>query len=162
MPKWLQYCRTVPAKWRRRTRTERILLLEAFVLLGIARLLVLAMPFKWLTRSLGGHMNESAPQTDPSDLRVARMIGRAVRSAANNTPWKSVCLPQAVACQWMLKRRRIAATLYLGVAKKADEQGELAAHAWLRCGDAILTGGAGHKQFTVVASFASPAPSSHE
>jgi hypothetical protein len=82
------------------------------------------------------------------------MIGRAVRSAAANTPWKSVCLPQAVAGQWMLKRRRIAATLYLGVAKKDADPEQLAAHAWLRCGDAILTGTAGHRQFTVVASFA--------
>jgi hypothetical protein len=54
----------------------------------------------------------------------------------------------------MLKRRRIAATLYLGVAKKKDQPEQLAAHAWLRCGDAILTGAAGHRQFAVVAVFA--------
>jgi hypothetical protein len=153
LPKWLQYCRAVPAKWHRRTRAERLLLLEAFVLLGVARLLVLVMPFRWLALSLGRHRHESAPRTDPCDLQLARMIGRAVRSAAANTPWKSVCLPQAVAGQWMLKRRRIAATLYLGVAKKEDEPEQLAAHAWLRYGDAILTGAAGHRQFTVVAAF---------
>jgi hypothetical protein len=53
----------------------------------------------------------------------------------------------------MLKRRRIAATLYLGVAKDENKAEKLAAHAWLRCGDVILTGAHGHRQFTVVAMF---------
>lgn len=150
---WLKSFRDAPAKWRRRSHTERLLLLEAFVLLAFARLMVLILPFKWLAVSLGRHMNESGTQVNPSDLLIARMVGQAVRSAANNTPWESVCLPQAVAGQWMLKRRRIAATLYLGVAKKENKAEKLAAHAWLRCGDAILTGGPGHRQFTVVAMF---------
>jgi hypothetical protein len=153
MTAWLKYFRDVPAKWRRRTRTERLILLEAFVLLAVARLMVLVLPFKWLAVSLGRHMNESGMQISASDLHHARMIGQAIRSAANNTPWQSVCLPQAVAGQWMLKRRRIAATLYLGVAKNENKAEKLAAHAWLRCGDAILTGAAGHRQFTVVATF---------
>lgn len=149
----LTYVRSVPAKWRKRNVTERLLLLEAFALLGIARLLVLTVPFRWLARSLGEHMRESAPEAEPTDLHQARQVGRAVLSAANNTPWKSVCLPQAVAGQWMLKRRRIATTLYLGVAKADAKPEQLAAHAWLRCGEAIITGRAGHRQFTVVATF---------
>jgi hypothetical protein len=153
MPAWLKSLRAVPAKWRRRNCAERLLLLEAFALLGIARLMILAIPFRCLAVSLGRHMNESGEQVDPSALWYARMIGEAVRSAANNTPWKSVCLPQAVAAQWMLKRRRIAATLYLGVAKDEKRPERLAAHAWLRCGDIILTGSAGHCRFTVVATF---------
>lgn len=149
----LTYIRSVPAKWRKRSGTERLLLLEAFALLGVARLLVLTMPFRLLAGSLGEHMGQSAPKATPDDLRCARLIGQAVRSAANNTPWQSVCLPQAVAGQWMLKRRRIAATLYLGVAKADAKPEQLAAHAWLRCGEAVITGAAGHRQFTVVATF---------
>lgn len=151
---WLRSLRLAPGKWRRRTRAERLLLLEAFALLGVARLMVLAIPFKWLALSLGKSMHKAGPQADFADPNIARMIGRAVRSAANNTPWESVCLPQAVACQWMLKRRRIPATLYLGVAKNAEKPELLAAHAWLRCGDVILTGAPGCKRFRVVATFA--------
>lgn len=152
-PSWFKSLRAAPAKWRRRSRTERLLLLEAFALLGMARLLVLAIPFRWLARSLGAHMQESGARTNPDDLHLARLIGQAVCSAANNTPWQSVCLPQAVAGQWMLKRRRIPATIYLGVAKADAKPEQLAAHAWLRCGDIILTGSAGHRQFTVVSTF---------
>jgi hypothetical protein len=153
MTTWFKSLYDVPAKWRRRSRVERLLLLEAFALLGVARLTVLILPFKWLAVSLGRHMNESGTQISASDLQYAHLIGQAIRSAANNTPWKSVCLPQAVAAQWMLKRRRIAATLYLGVAKDEKKPEKLAAHAWLRCGDVTLTGAAGHRQFTVVSTF---------
>lgn len=153
-PTRLKYLRDAPAKWRRRSGTERLLLLEAFALLGLARLLVLTIPFRWLALSLGQHMLESTQEVEPAVLQQARLIGQAVCSAANNTPWESVCLPQAVAGQWMLKRRRITGTLYLGVTKADTKPEQLAAHAWLRCGDYILTGRAGHRQFTAVASFA--------
>ncbi len=153
MTTWLKSLADAPAKWRRRNRAERLLLLEAFALLGIARLLVLVIPFRWLACSLGQRMGESGTQVGEAHLQHARLIGQAVHSAANNTPWESVCLPQAVAGQWMLKRRRIPATLYLGVAKDEAKQEKLAAHAWLRCGDIILTGASGHRQFTVVATF---------
>jgi Transglutaminase-like superfamily len=153
MMTWIASFKDAPAKWRRRSWVERFLLLEAFVLLGFARLLVLTVPFKWLARSLGRHMNESGEHVEPSELQRARMIGAAVRSSANYTPWESVCLPQAVAAQWMLKRRRISATLYLGVAKNETLPQKLAAHAWLRCGQTILTGASGHRQFAVVAMF---------
>jgi hypothetical protein len=53
----------------------------------------------------------------------------------------------------MLKRRHIAGTLYLGVAKDKTKTEGLAAHAWLRCSNIILTGQEGHRQFTVVAMF---------
>lgn len=153
-PTWPGLLRDVPAKWRKRSRIERLLLLEAFALLGVARLLVVSTPFRWLAASLGERMKESSPEVTPDDLHLARLVGQAVRSAASNTPWESVCLPQAVAGQWMLKRRGIAATLYLGAMKADNKPEQLAAHAWLRCGDIILTGAAGHRQFTVVATFA--------
>lgn len=147
------YLRSIPAKWRRRSRLEQQLLLEAFVLLGVARLLVLCIPFRWLARTLGQHMRESAQDVAASDVELAVLVGRAVQSAASNTPWESVCLPQAVTGQWMLKRRRVVATLYLGVMKAEQKPEQLAAHAWLRCGDRILTGAAGHRQFTVISMF---------
>ena len=150
---WFKSLPSVPDKWRRRTGTERRLLMEAFLLLGVARLALLVLPFKWLAVSLGRHMKETGSEMIPSDIYCARMIGQAVCAAANYTPWKSVCLPQAVAAQWMLKRRHVAGTLYLGVAKDEAKSGKLAAHAWLRCGNLILTGRERHRQFTVVAKF---------
>lgn len=124
------------------------------MLLGVAWLLVQTIPFRWLAGTLGEPMRESAATLDASDLELAGLTGAAVRAAANYTPWSSVCLPQAVAAQWMLRRRRIAATLYLGVAKESASPPGLVAHAWLRCGDQILTGAGGRQQYTVLTTFA--------
>jgi hypothetical protein len=153
MMKWFKSFQDAHAKWRRRTGVERVLLMEAFVLLCAARLTVLILPFRWLAVSLGRHMKEAGTELNPSDLCSARMVGQAIRSAARYTPWESVCLPQAVAGQWMLKRRKIEGTLYLGVTKDEAKPEKLVAHAWLRCGHIILTGAEGHRQFKVVATF---------
>jgi hypothetical protein len=53
----------------------------------------------------------------------------------------------------MLKRRNIPATVYLGVMKDESRPEKLAAHAWVRCGEFILTGAKGHQQYTVVSKF---------
>lgn len=47
---------------------------------------------------------------------------------------------QAIAAQRMLRRRRIASTLYLGVASNREKKDAIVAHAWLRAGDKIITG----------------------
>ena len=114
---------------------------------------VLVLPFRWLAKSLGRYMKDDQTPPQPSDLKLARMIGGAVRSAADYTPWGSVCLPQAVAAKWMLQRRQIPGTVYLGVMKDETKPEKLAAHAWLRSGPAILTGAKGHRQYTVVSTF---------
>jgi hypothetical protein len=150
---FFQRCRTIPAKWRRRGSEEKKLLLEAFFLLGIARFFVLTIPFRWLAKSLGAHWKETGNEISEYKLRQARLVGAAVRSSANYTPWESVCLPQAVAAKWMLRRLRIPGTVYLGVMKDEKIPEKLAAHAWLRCGPVIITGAKGHRQFTVVSTF---------
>jgi hypothetical protein len=153
MKTWLRALWNLYAKWRGRSPADRLLLVEALALLGIARLLILIIPFKWLSITLGRHMKESNEEINAADLRHARKVGRAVCSAAHYTPWKSLCLPQAVATQWMLKTRHLSGTLYLGVAKDETNPEKLAAHAWLRCGTIILTGREGHRKFTVVGTF---------
>ena len=79
-------------------------------------------------------------------------ISWSVNTASRHLPWECKCLAQALAGKAMLKRRGVASTLYLGVAK-GGEAG-LQAHAWLRCGPRILTGGPEMAGFTVISTFA--------
>jgi hypothetical protein len=150
---WVTSLKSIFVKWHRRNKIERILLLEAFVLLGLARLGVLMLPFWWLAKSLGRHMKEADTPLPPAQLHLARLVGAAVQSAANYTPWESVCLPQAVAAKWMLKSLRIPGTLYLGVMKDETKPEKLTAHAWIRSGHIILTGAQDHQQYTIVSTF---------
>ncbi|MFR7864375.1 MAG: lasso peptide biosynthesis B2 protein, partial [Streptococcus salivarius] len=61
------------------------------------------------------------------------------------------CLVQALLVQHFLKRKGIATTLYLGVNK--DKQDHLMAHAWVRCGEMIVTGQYEKDHFIEVAKF---------
>lgn len=148
----LAFFRELPCKWLKRSRSERTLLLEAVLLLAIARMAVIIIPFRRLAPSLGDQTISAGEVIRPGKLHIAQDAGQAVRSAASHTFWISNCLPQALAGYWMLKRRRIPATLFLGVAKEAGKA-NISAHAWLRCGDMILTGAEGHEQFTVITAF---------
>jgi hypothetical protein len=131
---------------------RRRLAAEAMLLLGAARLLVRLVPLRWYIGALGEREAESPEDLAPGQEAVAREVGWAVRTVAPATPWESVCLPQAMAAKWMLDRRRVPATLYLGAARGDDRA--LLAHAWLRAGRRILTGRAESARFTRIASFA--------
>jgi Transglutaminase-like superfamily len=130
---------------------EKLLLIEAALLLALARIAIRIMPFRNIAPHLGHARAESPPQVTPEQAALAKKIGWAVVIMSRSAFWDTKCLVQAIAAQIMLKRRGIPSTLYLGVAK--DETRDLIAHAWVRSGSAILTGAAGHSQFTVVSSF---------
>ena len=130
---------------------DRWLLLQVTVLLGLFRALILTVPFPRLARSFGQRRVESPQTAEISDLRQARRIGWAIRTVSPYTPWTSNCFPQALTAKYLLNRRGIATTLYFGAHFKAP--GEMAAHAWLRCGPLFVTGGAGHLTFGTTAYF---------
>ena len=143
-------------KLQSRTWRELRLLPEALVLLGLMRLAVLLVPFQRTAGFLGlTQKNGILPDVPSHQLSVAGTIGWAVRAMAARTPWESACLTQALAGMIMLQRRGIPAALYLGVAKDADDPKNMAAHAWLTCGDTMVTGESGYERFTVISTFLS-------
>jgi len=139
------------AKFLRCSGPDRRLLLEALVLLCWARLLIRFAPFRRIAPRLGRAMAESSRDVEPSQMERALRIGWAVQAVARHVPFGFVCLPQAVAAKWMLRRRRLPSTLYLGLNQKEDSK--LTAHAWLRVGNKILTGRAESLNHTAVAMY---------
>jgi hypothetical protein len=127
-------------------------LVEAGVWLGLARLAILVLPFRWIALGLGKHMTQSAVESGLTPPEVLDRISWAVSNASHYLPWKSTCLVQAIAAKAMLKRRGVPSTLYLGVAKNGETQ--LQAHAWLRCEDRILAGQQGMENYFVISTFA--------
>lgn len=144
-------------KIRSRTWAERGLLLETLLLLGLMRVAILLFPFQRIARWL--KMEPGEPQTgqiSKSQRVLAERIGWAIRAAAARTPWQSACLVQALVGMLMLQRRQLPGTLTLAVAKNGIMPEGFAAHAWLRCGDIILTGEGGHEQYKVLSTFTTP------
>lgn len=144
------------ASWRRWPAQERRWFLPAFLLLGLARLALLVLPFRKIAPKLGHEMKTGAvvPLASGEQMTKALNIGRAVRVAARYTPWESKCLAQAMAARALLGYERLPYALFLGVVR--SEKAGLEAHAWVCSGRAAVVGGRSFEGFTVVGTYVSP------
>ncbi len=150
----------LPRRWARRVRwvlarplADQWLLLQALVLLGAARLAIRALPFPRLEPLIGTRSAESPHEVSAPELQQARRVAWTIRRISDHTPWTSNCFPQALTARWLLRRKGIDSTLYLGAAFRPDGDG-LRAHAWSRCGELYMTGGDGAGEFGAVTSYA--------
>ncbi len=140
-------------RWIRLTalpRADRHALIEAVLGLIGASTRLRVVPFRKLAPRLGRHMVESGTEDDGATKAEAERVRWAVETAARALPWKPMCFPQAVAATTLLRRRGIGYTLYFGL----DPAHDLEAHAWVRVGSVIVTGGPHRTRFTVVSTFA--------
>lgn len=118
-------------------------LVPAWLLIGISSALIAVLPFRriapWLGVNLGATVHR--PAATPQQAARARLIGRAVSIAAGYAPFRSNCLPQAMAAKALCDLWRVPCAVILGIERNRPE-GDLRAHAWTSCGDATPTGGA--------------------
>jgi len=138
-------------KYRELTCANRKMVLEAACFLLVTRLVLFCLPFRKIAGWFGSAGAESRASVSTIHAATARQVGWAVENMSRHTPWQSRCLAQAIAAWWMLARRGIGCTVYFGVAPASTKQ--LNAHAWLRCGSVIVTGGVGHEKFKVITCF---------
>jgi len=122
---------------------QRLLVVEALFWLAFARLALVVVPFRVIAARLGAltppdEARRLAMQ-DGADLEAAEAIGRAVRRAAANAPFRAVCLQQAIAAKAMLRRRGIRSALHFGMVTRLSDQARRP-HAWLDLGQAKITG----------------------
>jgi len=135
---------------------ELVRFAHAYVLLGLARLAVLRLPFRRIARFLGEEDQESlASDLDAAQTESMLAVSRSVRSAANNTPWNSNCLAQTIVATHLLRRAGLASSAHFGVKAPGEILTGPAAHAWVRCGRTFVVGGAERKQFHEVGVFLS-------
>jgi hypothetical protein len=147
-------------KWRRRlfwfrklSWRMRMLIFASFVLMGPVRCAILLIPFRYIAPMLGKKNGSSSTDVKHETLVKAARIGWAVETVSRFTPWESKCLVRAITAQILLRGIGTPSTLYLGMAK--DKSSQLIAHAWLRCGNLVLTGASESDNFRNIAQFAS-------
>ena len=128
---------------------DKRLLLRAAGWLAVARVMMLAMSFNRLAARLSVSDELTGREADPEVLST---VSWAVAAAANNVPWRSDCFPQTIAASKILRRYGYQSTIHLGVERVGDD--ELAGHAWLMCGDELVTGrGVDLSRYTELHSF---------
>src|ERR1700677_4123349 len=101
-------------KFLSRSWPDRLLLLEALAWLTLAKMLIHGIPFRWLAARLGRRMAQSPETVGEPERALARRVGWAVEAVARPSPIQFACFPQAIAAKWMLRRRGLSSTLYLG------------------------------------------------
>jgi len=78
------------------------------------------------------------PALSPAQAALVERVAYAVPIMGLRVPWRSDCLVQALAARSWLARAAVPSDVCIGVRK--DELG-FQAHAWLKVGDRIVTGG---------------------
>lgn len=129
---------------------EYTLFAEAWIYLSISRTFIVFFPFKKIASMIGSPQVESPREI--MDNRTIKDIEISIIRAIKYAIFASKCYDQALAITFMLKRRRISSTIYFGLYKESEH---LMAHAWVRCGNKIISGKLGHEKFTPVAWFGS-------
>ena len=151
---------TLAAFWRLPPATRRMAL-EAAVLLALSRALVRYVPLRhWRscldTSAPPGRCATAAGSSGTES--GSRAVGWVVRRVARRLPFDARCLPQAVAAQWMLRRRRIPSQLRLGARDGTGPDMEM--HAWLLVDGEAVVGGENAETYTPLPPFdnRTPAP----
>jgi hypothetical protein len=139
------------AGWLRLSWRDRLLVADATGTLLVASVALHALPFRWVSPCFGVRGQESTSNALPGSTATVHRIVWAIATAARAAPWRCKCLEQALAARWLLKKRRIPSTLYIGVGPAGPAS--LEAHAWLRSGSVIVCGDALHERFAPLVAY---------
>ena len=117
-------------KFLRLSRSERWLLIQAFLLLPLTGLALRLLGFKGLHAALAGltPRNGILVRSKLQRLAQARSSTRMVEAAARHGIFHANCLQRSLTLLWLLRRQGIEANLRIGVCKRA---GRFQAHAWV-------------------------------
>jgi hypothetical protein len=133
----------------------KLWMVPIWVMLGLARMTVLLIPFRDIASRLGLNKGTAAiiPLVTPAQRRRALRIGRTIRLGAKYAPWNTNCFSQAIVALIVLRIYAPPNTIFFGLSRETCKDGNLNAHAWTASGPLVVTGGYGFDRFTVVGAF---------
>ena len=127
---------------------QKLMIPRVFLLMAYFKRRVHGHPFSELAPQIGTLGFETPVEASP---RNAWLVHELMESMFRYLKWKDSCLIRALTAKKLLNRMGFKCTLYMGV-RKLDGMG-MKAHAWLRCGKLIVTGGESKAGFTVTGIF---------
>ena len=140
--------------WQGRFRTA-----TAMAQLLLAAALVRFVPMRLWRGHLGSLAEASPPAShspDETTLRFVRRRAWHVARAANYFPFTVKCLPQAMALQWQLRRRRIDSQLVIAMLKAGRSAAADPYHAWVELGDIMVLGNCERSDYAVLMTLTTP------
>lgn len=142
----------LPVRFCYLSGTEKHLIIKVLLGLVLARLAVIALPFRMISPFLGRLMGKTPTWCTQEEKDRSQQVAEAIHKVSRYVPINCTCLTRAITGNMILGMEDIPNTLYLGV--KRSMRSKLTAHAWLRCGDVYLTGEQEKEEYVTVATFA--------
>lgn len=102
---------------------------------------------------MGGTDETEMSSVSSDELKRALTIGKLIRKISNYMPFRTLCFEQALTAAMFLKKEKIAYCIHFGMKKRWSDTGQMKAHAWLVCGEEIITGKRGHRQYEILSTF---------
>lgn len=120
-------------------------LVPAWILIGLSSAVIALVPFRRIAPWLGVNLGAVAhrPPGTAAQQRRASLIGRTVGLAAHYASFRADCFPQALAARILCGLWRVPYAVHFGVALGGEGEAKMRAHAWVSCGDVVVSGGAG-------------------
>jgi hypothetical protein len=134
------------ARWRRLSASDVLLLAEACLVLALSSAAVGIAPLAQVRRLASWPLGRPHYRPD-----LTAKIPWAIIACVRRLPWRAMCFPQGLTAQIMLRRRGLDSTLYFGASPNTDEG--LAAHVWVKLGDADVIGCEEAAGYAVLAKF---------
>ncbi|NJC06552.1 DNA-binding transcriptional LysR family regulator [Sphingomonas kaistensis] len=122
-------------------------LVEAGLALATASAATRLLPFK-------RYIALGARPVGQDQRAIGDEMARIVDALGRRLPFRSVCLQQGIALQWMLRRRGVDAVLHYGV-QLPKSGGEIRAHVWVSVDDRVVLGAPQHADYAEVARYPS-------
>lgn len=128
---------------------EKWMTITVYLYVAYYRLCLLFVPMPRIEKMIGVRGAESEAEETLENIKLAKLVGFHVNRVTAHLPLKRKCFVRALSARKILMKKGVNTTLYLGVGK---EDGNMVAHAWLRCGQLYVTGGNGDG-YAMVAKF---------
>jgi hypothetical protein len=119
------------------SNSDRQLLLNTFILLGLVRLGLWLLPFQRLRQLLTKLGRSPLQYQQGQQIQLSKIVW-AVNLSSRYLPGKVKCLARALTTQVIMTRHGFSPQLRIGVAK--GETGKLEAHAWIESQGKIVIG----------------------
>lgn len=132
---------------------EQALALLALLLIGAGTAMIGLLRFRSFAGLFGRQQGAVGyiPLVDARETRRAILVRRAVGRAASVAPFRSDCLPQAIAAALLARLLRFPLTVHFGV---DIGTGTMTAHAWATAGRVMVSGGYSFDDYAIVSCFA--------
>jgi hypothetical protein len=123
------------ARFLRLSITEYKWLIQAAWAVLVVKIALRFLPFETFRAYFDHFCQTKTPRV--YDTVTYHQVAWAIRAVSARWPWRAVCLPQALAFKYILRRD---ASLHLQIGVNKRVQGQFQAHAWVEKSGKILIG----------------------